>query len=453
MESKGDERPLLIYVRYVREKKFKLETDYVRLRIEQIATDLYKLLFELNSEKDEEEERRERLRQSNCKIIIFPTGESLIKEEQKQIVKEESTAETAENDSPLFDEKEIKKMPQAFRKLFKTNKIKAHIRRRDDGRYEIRCQINKRKISASNMLLEIAKEKFIEKLNVIYNVRSAAALKNDDLMLENYMTNWLETIKKPYIKELTYKSYIQTATVHIYPIFGKKQLKELSTLEFQRVINDYYEKGRFRTAKKIYQLLSSLLDFAVNDGKIDRSPMKKVVLGTYEQNHGTSLTRDEEATLINALKANKSKLALQAFAFTLYTGLRRSELNSVEFSDDGQWISVITAKQRKGKKEKRRYIPVSPMLKKILPLIDLSRCLKVRTDYLTYEFKELFPTHHFHELRHTFITRCQECGIPRELVSVWAGHSSLNLTERVYTHLEQNKENQLAEILKFDYDF
>ena len=140
------------------------------------------------------------------------------------------------------------------------------------------------------------------------------------------MTNWLETIKKPYIKELTYKSYIQTATVHIYPIFGKKQLKELSTLEFQRVINDYYEKGRFRTAKKIYQLLSALLDFAVNDGKIDRSPMKKVVLGTYEQNHGTSLTRDEEATLINALKANKIKLALQAFAFTLYTGLRRSEL-------------------------------------------------------------------------------------------------------------------------------
>ncbi len=421
--------------------------------LQYIANQINDIIMQVTIEEDE--------RRRNFKILQFPTGKVLKRneeeqkeqQEQKQIVKEESTAETAENDSPLFDEKEIKKMPQAFRKLFKVGKIRAHVRKRNDGRYEIRCQLNKTRLTASSTLLETAKEKFIEKLNVIYNVKSAAALRNDDLMLENYMANWLETIKKPYIKELTYKSYIQTATVHIYPIFGKKQLKELSTLEFQRVINDYYEKGRFRTAKKIYQLLSALLDFAVNDGKIDRSPMKKVVLGTYEQNHGTSLTRDEEATLINALKANKSKLALQAFAFTLYTGLRRSELNSVEFSDDGQWISVITAKQRKGKKEKRRYIPVSPMLKKILPLIDLSRCLKVRTDYLTYEFKELFPTHHFHELRHTFITRCQECGIPRELVSVWAGHSSVNLTERVYTHLEQNKENQLAEILKFNYDF
>lgn len=421
--------------------------------LQYIANQINDIIMQVTIEEDE--------RRRNFKILQFPTGKVLKsneeeqeeQQEQKQIVKEESTAETAENDSHLFDEKEIKKMPQAFRKLFKVGKIRAHVRKRNDGRYEIRCQLNKTRLTASSTLLETAKEKFIEKLNVIYNVKSAAALRNDDLMLENYMANWLETIKKPYIKELTYKSYIQTATVHIYPIFGKKQLKELSTLEFQRVINDYYEKGRFRTAKKIYQLLSALLDFAVNDGKIDRSPMKKVVLGTYEQNHGTSLTRDEEATLINALKANKSKLALQAFAFTLYTGLRRSELNSVEFSDDGQWISVITAKQRKGKKEKRRYIPVSPMLKKILPLIDLSRCLKVRTDYLTYEFKELFPTHHFHELRHTFITRCQECGIPRELVSVWAGHSSVNLTERVYTHLEQNKENQLAEILKFNYDF
>lgn len=432
-----------------------MEIDYVRLRIDQIAADLYQLLFELNSERDEEEERRKRLRQNNCKIIIFPTGEPLIKEEQQQeqTVKEESTAETAENDSPLFDEKEIKKMPQAFRKLFKTKKVKAHVRRHDDGRYEIRCQINKRKISASNMLLEEAKRRFIQKLQALKGVNGAVSAKNDDLRLENYMANWFEDVKKPYIKDLTYKSYIQTAKTHIYPIFGNKEINTITATELQKHINSFYNQSKFRTAKKIHQLLSAMFDYAFSDGVVERSPMKKVVLGTYEQEHGSALTLDEEKALIEALKSNPSYVYLQAYVLLLYTGLRRSELETIELSDDKQWISVITAKQRKGKKEKRRNIPVPPMLKKVLNLIDLNRCKNTGKDYLTSSIKRVLPNHHLHDLRHTFVTRCQECGIKRELVSAWVGHTSTNITERVYTHLDDNKELQLTEILKFDYDF
>lgn len=398
----------------------------------------------------EENERRR-----NFQILQFPTGKVLKgnKEEQKQTEKEESTAETAENDSPLFDEKEIKKMPQAFRKLFKVGRIRAHVRKRDDGRYEIRCQLNKTRLTASSTLLEIAKEKFIEKLNVIYNVKSAAALKNDDLMLENYMTNWLETVKKPYIKELTYKSYIQTATVHIYPVFGNKEINTITATELQKHINSFYNQEKFRTAKKVYQLLSALFDYALSDGVIERSPMKKVILGTYEQEHGSALTLDEEKTLIEALKSNPYYVYLQAYVLLLYTGLRRSELETIELSDDKQWISVVTAKQRKGKKEKRRNIPVPPMLKKVLNLIDFDRCKNTGKDYLTSSIKKVLPNHHLHDLRHSFVTRCQECGIKRELVSVWVGHTSNSITERVYTHLDNNRELQLTEITKFDYDF
>lgn len=31
---------------------------------------------------------------------------------------------------------------------------------------------------------------------------------------------------------------------------------------------------------------------------------------------------------------------------------------------------------------------------------------------------KLFPPHNLHDLRHTSITRCRECGVPREIVSV-----------------------------------
>lgn len=58
-------------------------------------------------------------------------------------------------------------MPKQFRKLFKTNKVRAHVRKRADGLYEIRCMIDLKPITAVSKYLETAKEKFIEKLKNI----------------------------------------------------------------------------------------------------------------------------------------------------------------------------------------------------------------------------------------------------------------------------------------------
>ena len=67
--------------------------------------------------------------------------------------------------------------------------------------------------------------------------------------------------------------------------------------------------------------------------------------------------------------------------------------------------------------------------------------------------ERFLPGHHTHDLRHTFITRCQEVGIRREIVSIWAGHSADNsITSKIYTHLDKNEKLQLEEIKKFDYD-
>ena len=64
--------------------------------------------------------------------------------------------------------------------------------------------------------------------------------------------------------------------------------------------------------------------------------------------------------------------------------------------------------------------------------------------------KRLFSNHHPHELRHTFITRCKECGVQSEVVSIWAGHSlSGTITTTVYTHYSD--EFQLKEAEKGNY--
>ena len=362
---------------------------------------------------------------------------------------EEVRKDKAASSILLFTSKELSTMPQQFRKIFKTGSVRAQVKRRPDGLYEIRCQINKTLFVATSKYLDICKNKFIEKLK---NVKlSELQPKKSAILFTDYMLNWLETAKKPFVKEYTYKDYMQSVNLYILPKFEKRALSSIQYNELQTMITQMSESGKNRTAKKIYQLLSALFEHAVADGVITLNPMAKVKLARYEQKHGVPLTIEEEYLLLQEIKHNPT-IYNQAFAFIMYTGLRRAELTSVVI--DGEWITLTTAKQRKGMKEKRRSIPISPMLKRVLPLIDIDKIKTVSLGVLTNYFKKIFPNHHLHDLRHTFITRAQECGIRREIVSLWAGHKAdSSITTNVYTHFQERSELQIIEMQKYDYEY
>jgi len=380
-----------------------------------------------------------KINRENFKVLSFPgyTPPQHIEEKSK------------ENGIIKFNEEEILKMPKPFRPLFRACKVNAHVRKRPDGYYEVRCQIDNQSITASSKVLYEAKAKFIVKLAEL-RAPTQRAPQTSKVIFKNYYNRWLETVKKPYVKEDTYKRlYVQASNAYILPKFGDRDIRTIKSLELQEFINVFTETERFRTAQKVHQILSSFFEYAVNDEIINRSPMAKIKVAYYEQKHGVPVTRDEEAAFIRELK-NSPTVNAQAYAFIIYTGLRRSELASAVADD--KWVTVTTAKQRKGKSEKIRRIPISPMLKSILPLIDVEKVVKVTPGVLTKHVKDFFPNHHLHDLRHTFITRCQECGIQREIVSLWAGHAAdSSITSTVYTHLEQYSDNQIAEMQKFSY--
>ena len=161
------------------------------------------------------------------------------------------------------------------------------------------------------------------------------------------------------------------------------------------------------------------------------------------------MTLEEERRLLNLIAESKCSEDIQSgLIFLLYTGIRRSELASARI--EGEFISVVCSKTRKGFQEKRRLIPITPMLAAWMHVFDIEKLRSVRPDALTQAMKRLMPEHHLHELRHTFITRCQECGVPREVVSVWAGHAADNTqTSKVYTHF--SPEFMKREAQKVDY--
>lgn len=367
----------------------------------------------------------------------------------KKEKQEESRKEKAASSIALFTTRELAQMPVPFRKLLKANEVYVHITQRADGLYLLRCQLKNQRITATAKNLNVCKERFITKLKAF----DKEFLQTNDkkVLLETYLFKWLDAAKKPFIKDVTYQGYIQTIKAYILPKFKNRTMESIQYFELQNMLTEISESGRNCTAKKIYQILSPLFEYAVADGIILRSPMAKVKLSRYEQVHGVPLTREEEYALLQEIKRNPT-VYNQAYAFILFTGLRRSELASVEI--DGDWINLTTAKQRKGMNEKRRSIPISPMLKQVLPFIDINKIKTASVGVLTKRFKYICPNHHLHDLRHTFITRAQECGIRREIVSLWSGHKADNsITTNVYTHFQEHSTLQILEMQKYNYNY
>ncbi len=415
----------------------------------------------------EEENRGERIRDFtmyvNEKFGTLRTGSTSPMQENGERdallqEKEKPTVEVGKNGILKFNEKELQKMPKKIRLAFGTGKINAHVRKKTNGVYEIRCQINYQQVYASSKRLDAAKQKFIvslynlekERLAELNKERPVSLQRRKRFTLGEYMLQWLETVKKPVVKASTYKDYLLNYNVHIQRSLGNYAIKDISPFELQKFLNTFVEQGKNRTANKLRQLLYSLFDYAVVDDILYKNPMQKVVLPRYEEKHGEPLTRAEEKELVRSLR-NGGNVYVQTAVFFIYTGIRRSELASVTIQDG--WIHLTTSKQRKGLKEKSRALPICPMLAPLLPFIDLQAMQATPLALLTKYFKQLLPNHHLHDTRHTFITRAQECGIARELVSFWAGHAAdSSMTSTVYTHFGQSLDYQMESMSKFSYD-
>lgn len=370
----------------------------------------------------------------------------------KGVESEENEKESGHSKKLKFTKKEILAMPIQYHNLFFTENVVAHIRLCKGKYHEIRCQLDGKKITATNKNLETAKKRFIEKLHEHANPPKQEEPIEEEppfVSFYDYGQEWLDTVKRPIVKENTFADYQSIFDVHLFPAFGHLELCAITRQEIQTYFNELIEKGKSRSAHKQRQLLTSLFEYAEIDELITRSPMKKITLPIHESENGKSLTVDEEKIFVERCLQSET-LSGKAFVFILYTGLRRAELSTATVT--GEFVTVISAKQRKGKTIRTRKIPISPRLKKLLPNLEseINDFKGLYLNRLGRTFKEWLPNHHLHELRHTFITRAQECGIAREIVSVWAGHKADNtMTSNVYTHFSE--EFQLQEIKKFDY--
>lgn len=173
----------------------------------------------------------------------------------------------------------------------------------------------------------------------------------------------------------------------------------------------------------------------------------------YKQQKSKALTVAEQKKFLEVLEGNRYK---NVMLFYLHTGVRRAEALSLEWTDIDIERKLILIKGTKTD-ESYRHILLTDEVQNILEEqrkqntsegITGNRVFPYGLAQISRQFKKFCPNHHLHDLRHTFITRCAECGVNVAVCQQLVGHSTADMTMNVYMHVMD--EFKRKEALKFN---
>lgn len=381
-------------------------------------------------------------------IILKAASESITLEALKKLTKKETKdfKETETNGFIKFTKKEINSMPDYLKKLFTVNdKIVTY--RFVNGVYQARFRRDGYNIEVASKNFDIMKQKFLNKLLAAEKDKRNASFP----LFSDFTEDWLN-VKKQTVKQSTYESYVLLVNAHLLPQFGQFHVNEITRKDVQDFLFMLVNDGRNRTAQKLNTMLKAIFSVACEDFGL-KSPMAKVTLPHYEIKKGKAFTKADEKTIIEFCKANLHYAGNSSLLVLLYTGMRVGELASLSYDDN--FIYCKSEKTRKGYADVIRQIPISPMLRKVLPIIDLEQAKTISRHTVRDAIKRIFADRHVHELRYSFITRAKECGVNPELVMAWVGHEydadvKTSKVDRGYT--DYSREYVLQEINKIEYE-
>lgn len=344
-----------------------------------------------------------------------------------------------------FSPSEVEKMPKTFRKEFRVNGCSAHVYKMPSGKnsycYLIRYRRNGYYVVASSTNLEEAKRKFIQKLNEADRNAGSHGTGVPEIFTD-FANYYFENFYKRKVTASTHRIALNQFKNHIMPYFKDLKLKRITPKFCQALIDELEDHGKCKTADDVFSLLNMIFKAAIKHGIISNNPMDMVFHKQHEREHGKALTKAEEKLLLEKTAGTPQHVM---FAIALYTGMRPNEYQTAKL--DGEFIVANNSKRKNGKTELKR-IPVTPMLKPYLEGIDELKFCSLRI--LRDRFNKIFPGHRLYDLRTTFYTRCQECGVLPAARDEFVGHS-LGALGNAYTDLSD--EFLLAEGQKLNYKY
>lgn len=248
--------------------------------------------------------------------------------------------------------------------------------------------------------------------------------------------------------------------------FGDISVKDISAKEIDSWLKRLASKGYSQKTLSAHRLVANLVfSYAVVEGYAENNPCTYISLPKGKPKQQRELPSDADIDRIK--KSTDLPLGLLHY-FVLYTGCRRGEAMGVKFSDIDYENGVIRISRSvyydgatpvtKSPKTSAGYrdIILLEVLKDKLPkgrgdsYIFFPKGLPYKTTFERglRKYRELAGIScTLHQIRHAYATILYEAGVDEKSAQQLMGHSSIQMTKDIYTHIRQAKNKATAQLL------
>lgn len=342
------------------------------------------------------------------------------------------------------------------------------MKRRADGRFQKRVTLPDGSLkylysSAANERLAI--KDFNEQLMNL-------ELETQKKGLFTVIANEWNTEYRERISDINYRKNTSAAYDRIVAYFQEYYIEEMTAPILNKFIRHLaLLKFGKKTVANHHSIINMIFKFAILNGQIDYNPMQDVPIPTNLSQKKRSLPSDKELETVNA---NYEGFAFLPY-FLLNTGLRMSEALALTYDDidfEEKLITVnkhllhdnnkpIIETQTKTESSKRTVILLDRVANKLSQIkkglifcnedgSPLTKCqLKKRWEKYQKTYNVTLTAH---QLRHGFATMLFEADIDVKDAQELMGHSDINTTRSIYTHIRNKRKSETAKKLN-EYTF
>lgn len=373
---------------------------------------------------------------------------------------------------------------------------------RKDGRYQARYTLNGERHTIYGKSQKEVEKKLRD---AQYEIDHGIYAKPDRITVDSWHETWLKEYRVGIVRETTVIGN-EKCYKHAGREIGKLRMQAVRPEHIQRILNrmkrEGYSGGYIENTR---QTMNMMFRQACVNGIIASNPVERTVMPKVEiaegNPHRRALTEHEQKRFLECAARRKPFYA-DIFYVGFSTGMRVGEINALEWEDidfenmeihvNGTMIKVAGKDYYKGPVktgESRRTVPMLPEIARRLkrhrieqaklrmmlgdkwrpvsgleqlvfttmfgrPLMTLSvsRYINSTVNAVNREEEKMaaaerrkpMPMETFcpHSMRHTFATRALEKGIPPKVVQSYLGHSTIDVTMNIYTHVTSELERE-----------
>lgn len=369
----------------------------------------------------------------------------------------------------------------------------AKLKRREDGRYSKEVYLERkadgkyRRVTVYGKTQKEVNEKAAE---IKSRYERGLFIDDPEMTFEKMGELWITTYK-PDISFNHQKTYQSILKNHLYPIIGNIKLKDLRQIHLQSIITQMNEKGyATATMKNVRMTANQVMNTAIDNKLLLQNPFLKVTVPKKKKTERRALTEQEICLLTENCFGHR--MCIPALIM-LYCGLRRGEIIALHYDKDFDWNRKVIHVQRAAEirnnhavekdpktEAGNREVPIPDILMEILRLVPnkhgfvcrdadnsdkmlsdtgwkrgwdsyiyyLNKCAGGKDAYRGHGVQWVIDSHiTAHMLRHTYATLLFDAGVDVKTAQKFLGHSTLQVTLEIYTHLSKFKEDHSVKAL------